>query len=614
MSRRLEGDLDTIVLSALRKDASKRYAGAAQLAADIHSYLGGRPITARPETVSYVIGKFVRRHRVGVGAAAAIALLLIGATVLTSLLSLRLSRAIAGVDRERQKAERVAGFLTELFETSDPVARLGEEVSTRSVLDRGAEQIRTELAAEPEVQADLMMVIGTAYRNLGHFEPAVELFEEALAVRRELFEESHPSVAEPLVALGPTLREQGELELAEQVLRQAVEVHEKLQDTTSPELGTALDELGVIQFYAGRYPESEETLRRALALRRETLGTEHADTATSMNDLALALRYQAKYDEAESLFRESLEVGQRVLDPEHPDVATKMMNLAGNLEKQNQFEEAESLYREALERRRRIYGERHPEVATALHNLALMLQSLSTLERSNHRLDEAEANARLALDITQEYRGPDHSVTGQRLSLLAGIVGDRGALPEAADLSGKALAILVTGLGPNHPSTAIATGNHAVRLRRSGDLEAAEAEYRLATERCRAAFGNDHPTTAKAIGNFAVFLNGQGRYESAELLLREALGIQTAMLGEDHSDVTIARLRLGISLRELQRFDEAEKMLLSALDVLEGGSGTPFLLQAAWRHLARLYDAMGRPDDAAIYKARLDAGEASGTK
>ena len=188
LRKTLRGDLDTIVMKALRKEPDRRYDSAEQLAGDLRRFLGGHPVSAHPDRWTYRAGKFVRRHRGGVAAAAVIVLLLIGYGVTITWHSQRTQAALDRAQREAQQSEQVTDFLVGLFERAEPyqaagpAARLGDTLTTRELLDQGAARARRELSDQPEVQATMMHTLGRIYRQRGHHDEAASLLDDALAV------------------------------------------------------------------------------------------------------------------------------------------------------------------------------------------------------------------------------------------------------------------------------------------------------------------------------------------------------------------------------------------------------------------------------------------------
>ncbi|MEM7585214.1 MAG: serine/threonine-protein kinase, partial [Acidobacteriota bacterium] len=180
LRRRLSGDLDSIVLMALRKEVSRRYPTVEQFSQDIDRFLTGLPVVARPATLAYQAGKFVRRHTWESILAALLLFTIIG----FGITALRI-RDQAVLERER--AEEVTGFLVSLFESSNPDASKGEDVTAREILDRGREQIETYRDNEPRLYAMLAATMGHVYYNLGLYEQARPMLEAALpGLQRQL--------------------------------------------------------------------------------------------------------------------------------------------------------------------------------------------------------------------------------------------------------------------------------------------------------------------------------------------------------------------------------------------------------------------------------------------
>ncbi|MEX1129408.1 MAG: tetratricopeptide repeat protein, partial [Vicinamibacterales bacterium] len=163
----------------------------------------GLPIAARDDTLGYRAGKFVRRHRAGVAATAALFLVSVGFSAVLAVQSVRLAS-------ERDKAQQVASLFVDLFQVADPSESRGDTVTAREVLDRGVGRIRSELGSQPEVRAARLEVIGRVYQNLGLYQRARPLLEEALATRRDTLDPEHREVAAAMGELGELLRLSGE--------------------------------------------------------------------------------------------------------------------------------------------------------------------------------------------------------------------------------------------------------------------------------------------------------------------------------------------------------------------------------------------------------------------
>lgn len=430
LHRLLRGDLDTIVAKALKKRPADRYASVTALADDLRRYLDRQPIGARPDSFTYRTAKFVRRHAAGVATAAAVTALLVG------LVGFYTSRLAAERDRARleaEKAAKVSELLTDLLTSADPYASETREPTVRGVLDAGAERVRTELADQPELQAEMLTVIGRVYQRLGDHDRAQPLLERALAVGRRVAGPEHARVAQSLNDLGALLGQKGDYAAAAPLLEEALAMRRRLLGEEHTDVAVTLVELGRVYSDRGANDRAEPLFRQALRIRRKALGDRHEDTATSMSDLAL-LRWQVgDLAEAERLFRQTLATSREALGEDHPDVGTALSNLALVLFDRGEYAEAETLCRRSLAIGRRALGADHPDIAPKLNNLAHALR-----EQGKH--EEAAAAIGEGLRIARPALGDDHPLVGTLVGNLARVHLARGEAGAAEPLLRQALA------------------------------------------------------------------------------------------------------------------------------------------------------------------------------
>ena len=173
LQRRLKGDLDTILLKALRKEPHQRYLSVDAFADDLRLFLDGKPVTARRPTVAYRTRKFLRRHWLPATAALALALTLVVGSVALAVQARRLGQ-------ERDKSTRIAGFLTELFTVADPSRSRGDSVTAREILDEGVKKIDATLADDPMTRGDLLGTMSDVYEGLGLYAEAERLAGRAI--------------------------------------------------------------------------------------------------------------------------------------------------------------------------------------------------------------------------------------------------------------------------------------------------------------------------------------------------------------------------------------------------------------------------------------------------
>jgi non-specific serine/threonine protein kinase/serine/threonine-protein kinase len=466
----LHGDLDSIIMKALDKDRDRRYGSPSELAADIGRYLKNEPVTARPASMGYRLRKYVLRHRVAVGVTSGLLLLLLGFAAVQA-------AQLRRITRERDRANRVTEFMTSMFKVSDPSEARGNGITAREILDKASNQIDSGLAKDPELQAQMMYVMGDVYMSLG-----LDAQTQAL-------------------------------------LTPAVEAQRRVLGAKNPDTLRSASLLGAALSHRGQYAEAEKLLREALPNQRLVLGPDHPDTLRSMDWLARMLKDQGgrnRNEEAERLYRETLEIRRRVLGTEHRDTLSSMSNLAMMLWQQRQDAEAEMLTREALEIRRRVLGPEHPDTLDSMRNLAFGLWK-------GGRYAEAEKVGREVLAIEQRVLGPEHPYTLDSMHTVAILLGHEGRYPEAERLQREVLETKQRVLGAEHPDTLNSMNSLAMDLKGEGHYDEAEKLLRETRAAQQRVLGADNHVTAVTTLNLAVLAALQGRREQALSLLREAV-------------------------------------------------------------------------------------------
>ena len=401
LQRTLRGDLDTIVATALKKNTAERYASVTALADDLRRYLRHEPISARPDTVRYRTKTFVKRHTRAVGVAAAVVVMI---AAMMTVHTIRLSAERDRAQREAAKAIKVSELLMGLLTRADPYApRTTAEPTARHLLDAGAAQVQAELAGQPELQAEMLTLIGRTYRRLGVYDRAQPLLEQALAVGHQAFGAEHVRVAQTLHDLGTVLADRGDYPAAGRSLEQALAMRRTLLGPGHADVAVTLAELGRVYQDEGRNDRAEPLQREALEIRRKQLGERDRETAVSLSDLASVMRLKGDLASAESLLRLCLEINRDARGADHPNTATTMHDLALITASRDDQGAAERQLREALAVQRKALGDTHPLVAITLNNLAKVLAA-------SNRYDEAAPVLQEALDIARPALGSRHQL------------------------------------------------------------------------------------------------------------------------------------------------------------------------------------------------------------
>jgi serine/threonine-protein kinase len=543
LHRTLRGDLDNILGMAMRKEPERRYGSAEQLSEDVRRYLERLPVIAREDTLAYRAGKFVRRHRFGVAAAALIFLSLVAGIAATTWQA-RVART------ERLTAQTVSGFLVDLFEPSDPDNARGEDVTARELLRHSVQKI-DQLQDRPVVQAALMDTIGLLYLKLGLLDDAEPLLEEALVLRRRHLGPDDLELADSLAHVGDLEADRAHFERAESLHRQTLELRRRRLGDRHELVAESENELALVRMSLGRLDEAEELLRDSLERQRQTLGEAHEDVAKTQGNLAQVLRRKGRLQDAADLYRQAVETIRERLGEDHPTVSSELNNLALVLCRLGEYPEARQLFEEAEAARRKIYGEAHPSLATTRTNLASCLQTMGDTAG-------AESLLRSSLELRRAALGADHPSVAVSLNNLGHLLYDRGQQPQGEQLFRQALEIYRRLPGGLPPAAAGTLNNLAVALHGRGELEEAEELYRQALTMRREIFDGASEPIANNLNNLADLLQRRGRLEEAEESFREAVAMYRQLFGDEHLPAIKARHNLALVLRSLDRLEEAE--------------------------------------------------------
>ncbi len=566
LRRRLEGDLDTICLTALRKEPDRRYASASRLLDDIRNHLTGRPLSARPDTFGYRFRKFVGRNTAAVSATAALVVLAAGLTVVYTT---RLARERDRARLEARKAAEVSAFLTSLFEGADPYQSRGESVTAREMLDRGRGRVRTELSDQPEVVAEMLRVIGRSYQNLGAFDEALAAYEESAALSERLYGANDARVASVLGDMGDIYNERGEYPKAEELGRRAVAVARAAGREGDEALASGLNVLAAAVNMQGRFDEADPLYRESIDVHKRLEGPRSRKASVVMNNLGLLLHESNRYDDSEAMYLAALSIQEDVFGMRHPETSTTRYNYAQLLNDTGRLEQAKAIWDEVLSTDRELYPDGHPNIAFTLSAYSRLLVRLGDFER-------AEAMEREALAIRRKFHGERNADVAYSLGSLAGLLSELGHYHEAEQMEREALAMHIETNGPNHPILGAVMNDIGQALYMQGDYVAAEKMHREALAFLRSVAGDaERNAIAVSMLRLSNDLCAQGRLVEADSLARSGLAL-TRRLHDDRGawpargmlDLAEIRLKMGATAESESLYADA----LARLRAMESGS------------------------------------------
>jgi non-specific serine/threonine protein kinase/serine/threonine-protein kinase len=418
LQRELRGDLDWITMKALEKDPPRRYISPAQLAADVQCHLDYRPVLARPPSVSYRAGRFIRRHRWGVALVVLLSLALIAGTIGTAV-------GLVRARHEARKAQAVTDHLILMLSEANPEKAQGREVTVREAMEASDQTLATSFEGQPELEIEVRATMGLVYHELGAYARAEEHLRRAVELSGRELGPRHSYTVEVRGKLARTLMDAGRYDDAEREMRALLPIFRDKYGDENKDTLALIGNLAAAYLHQKHYDLAEPLLLEAVEGRRKVLGDEDTNTQSSVGNLAQLYMFTERYEEAEPLLREGLTVRRRMLEDRHPRTLISVFNLGDLYHRMGQDERAEKLMREALEGFRAVVGDRHPYTLETMSGLAKALIGLD-------RLEEAEALALESHGLSEERFGSDHALTVRAAEALIEIYEKTGRPEEAA--------------------------------------------------------------------------------------------------------------------------------------------------------------------------------------
>jgi eukaryotic-like serine/threonine-protein kinase len=546
-SRKLSGDLDNIVLMAMRKEPARRYVSVGQFAEDIEAFLGGYPVRARTDTWGYRSGKFVRRHRAAFVATIIVAIALVGFSIGMGLFARR-------AQRERLAAEREAQFLNSIFQSTTPDVARGRQVTGRELLDQGTKRVETEFSGEPQLQATLFDNIGRAYTSLGLYRTGEEVLQRAYNLRKQTLGDSDLNTAATLDSLATAVRLENEYSRAEPLFRGALAVRMQKLPPDDLLIASSMSNLGECLYWEGKDTDAESMLRRALDIQRRR----HKDDDLSSTDnyLALVLGRKGEFGEAVQLLREAVAINAKI-GTDTPDYANSLHNLAGALIDAGNLSEAEAMDKQSLAIRRKVNGPGHPDLSYPLNNLGYLF-----LEKGEWA--SAEPFLKENLDIRRSTDGKGPRLAGA-LNNWGRMLQEKGDYKKADDAYQESITLMRAASGPTSWYLSKILSNLGLLRADQGKYAEADQLEQQALEMRKKLGGNEGPDQASSLVNLALVRSLEHDPAAAEPMLREALAIRKKEMAAGHPAIISTEIRLGEVLTDEGKTAEAEQLLRQAV-------------------------------------------------
>ncbi|WP_386065327.1 tetratricopeptide repeat protein [Tahibacter sp. UC22_41] len=503
---RLRGDLSRVLRKALAADPAQRYATVQAFAADLQRWRDGRSLELPGSRYGYRAALFLRRHRVAVALAAAIALALAGG-VAAALLQARRAELAS------QRSAAVQDYLVGLFENAVPGAAADQVPDTRELLARGVRRARSELAATPLLQADLLGVLGRIHVQLGLYDEAEPLLNDAIAAYERHAPDNVGALADCLLELARVQRQRNRYDAAQAALQRGLANVAGRDAAREAQLRNLL---GVVLALRREVDAGIKELQQALRLQREREQPPGNAVAIVLNDLGYVLDANGRSAESLDYFFEALALKRRLYGTVHAELAYPLNNIAEALRKLGRLDEAEPYSAEAVAIDAQIYTTPNSTHARHLGNYALI-----AIQRGDGAA--AETALRQALAIRESIYRADDTQIGFTLTNLAAALNQIPRADEAERIATRAIAIFDQARGDWRPVLSAALQNRALARRNLGHADAALADAQRALTLVREARGEASFETLRAHAAVAKALLAAGRRDEGAPLLRETL-------------------------------------------------------------------------------------------
>jgi serine/threonine-protein kinase len=553
--RRLRGDLDNIVLLAMRKEPQERYATVRELADDIERHLDKQPITARAATWRYRTRKFLQRHAWGAVAAASVTVTI---AALVGFYTWRLAAERDRLAQERATAEQVSRFLVGLFEEANPT-RARPDVTAREVLEKSATEIERLRAEQPMVASRLMISMGRAYAGLAMYERARDLLSDALDIRHVALGPEHLDVAEAMHYLGVTQAELRDHKEALGTLGEALRIREAVLGPEALPVAETLFRIGFVQMRLGDYQAMGDALRRAVPIYERELGPDSPITAEVIGMFGTYHYLVAERERARELLLQALAIRERAFGAEDIRIVADVHNLGRFEWETGNYAAALNHYRRALALKEKYLGRMHPDLGPTLYGLANSSQNNGELDNSRNYYQRVVA-------LQEQTLGPDDFYLAMSLSGQGFLLLELGDLRGARASLTRSLAIAEKKWGPMHPDLRAPLAGLAKVEIEEGRFAAASVLLERARVIMESQFDPEHLDVLRTKSSIATMNRRKGDYELARRQFEEVLAGFEHADAMQHPFVNEALFNMGEILKVGGDYAGAEKYYLAALE------------------------------------------------
>ncbi len=547
---RLRGDLDTILLKALKKDPAERYPTLDAFAEDIERYLAGRPVLAQPDSALYRFRKFVGRNRLMVTAASLVLLAVLSGA------GLALWQAGVAV-AEKARAEDVKEFIVSVFADANPYVGGDKAFAAVDLLRNAEERILSGFEEGSETRIELLTIVGSSLDEMQDYETASRILERAVSEATKSLGPIHPRTLHARVARVNNYRFLGKTDEMKRELDSILPVLERAGSDVADRID-AIEQTAHLALDEGRYGDAERSADRAFALSLSAFGEKHMITAAMSRLRAVAYRFNKNplsAEATENAYRINIEFhggNQR-----HPSVVDIRVSHGLSLIDRGRLQEGVEHLSAAVEDATALFGDASAMVGFFSGHLAKAQAEFGDITGA---IASAETHVRVLTTIAQ----PDSFTYASTLANHGEVLVAARRSEQALTRLSEAIQRLETILAPSHEFLVKARLNRARALADSGDAAAADAEldaiapFFNAQDPPMYRWSNAKGTVARLRGDYPRAVSQQ---QAAFAAVPEGGRAEVRRIAP--------LVELGLDWLEMEDAIEAEKSLEKALELIE---------------------------------------------
>ncbi|MCX7555081.1 serine/threonine-protein kinase [Marinicella sp. S1101] len=430
----LQGDLDNLVMKAIRKEPQRRYSNADDLILDVNNYLQNKPLKASGDGRWYRLGKLFKRNPLSSGLVLAVLTFMTLLPILMYKNSLRLEAERDFANQQALIAQKTTEFLTTLFESVSPLGHGGKDISLNDVLEQGERQLAAGVANQPSVEAALSGIMASIHHHLQNTPKAISYYKQAVDNYEKIGDDMSLLAAQGQLAL--MYFRNDEIQKSEEIFIQADQTAAKLvgsreaiihltrKATVATERGEREESANILsaafstlteehlndtelmsRFYhvwgeAIKYSDKERALafaEKSRDLTAKLVGKVHPFYLKRVNSQAVRLMRLDRHDEARIVLDELLKISKTLYSENHPEYAANLSAQGAFLHDRGYFSDAASIYLKILDVYTSFYGGNNFETARMINNLAYVYEDLGQFQKASE-LYEKSIELRIQLD------------------------------------------------------------------------------------------------------------------------------------------------------------------------------------------------------------------------